>query len=235
MGFVVDGLLLLLIAGTAIFSRRQSVSTALLTLLAVVCAVTGAYFLSPLAAQPLSDYVMTPAIEKTAANELADMVSVPHGENGRETVSRLPFDRLMREMKEPLSSMADRYGASLSKVEVAYTQGGGLSALLALTADYSWTASRSVSFPALCLLLFILLRLLFRRIEMNLPPPGKIHGFRRALPVLVGAVSGALAAMALGLAFEWMAPYSGQVPVLPRATLDSADLHRLLQRLNPFS
>lgn len=235
MGFVVDGLLLLLIAGTAVFSRRQSVSTALLTLLAAVCAVTGAYFLSPLAAQPLSDYVMAPAMEKTAANELADMVSVSHGENGRETVGRLPFDRLMRDMKEPLSSMAGRYGASLSKLEAAYTQGGGLSVLLALTADYSLTASRSVSFLVLCLLLFVLLRLLFRRIEMNLPPPRKVHGFRRALPILAGAVSGALAAMALGMSFEWMAPYAGQMPVLSRATLDGTDLHRLLQRLNPFS
>lgn len=233
MGFVLDGILLLLIVASAILRRRQPVSASLLTLLAVIGAVTGAYFLSVPAAHPLAEYAVAPAVERTAANELADMVSVPHGETGRETAARLPVDRLLRDMRDPLSGMADRYGTSLDTLERADVDGTAL--LLALTADYSRAIARSLAFAVLVLLLFLLLRLLFRLVEMNLPPPKKVHGAARALPVLAGAFSGLAMAMAFGLLLEWLAPYAGQAPVLSRAVLDGADLHRLLQRINPFS
>ncbi len=233
MGFVLDGILLLLIVVPAILRRRQPVSASLLTLLAVIGAVTGAYFLSVPAARPLAEYAVAPAVERAAANELADMVSIPHGENGRETAARLPADRLLQDMRDPLSGMADRYGTSLDTLERAGADSVAL--LLALTGDYSRTIARSLAFAVLVLLLFLLLRLLFRRVEMNLPPPKKAHGAARVLPVLAGALSGLVLATAFGLLLEWLAPYAGQAPVLSRSVLDGADLHQLLQRIHPFS
>lgn len=68
--------LLLLVGGFAVGWSRSPLSSGL-TLFSAAVALTGAFFLSVPAGSWVSETLVAPLVEQSAANELADMVSAP--------------------------------------------------------------------------------------------------------------------------------------------------------------
>ena len=95
MGILLDILCIGLLAASAVVFAQKSVSSSLLSLGALLLALTAAFLLSlPLGAagRPL----IAPTVEKNAAYRLADLFSAPHLATGRETVEALDFDELIQ-------------------------------------------------------------------------------------------------------------------------------------------
>jgi uncharacterized membrane protein required for colicin V production len=237
MGFLIDGVLILVLVLVVVWSARQTISSALFSLLAGIAAVAVAFFASaPLSVFPAEQWI-APAVERRVANDLADMVSAPHLDTGRQTVASLPLDEMLREQPAPYLELLERWGAQPDAVRRAYQQQHSpVAALTAVTDGFCRATARAGTFFALALVLFVLLRLLLRRVEMNLPPPARYAPIQRAIPALIGVARGLLVLFALVTVLEWVLPYCGdRLPALDSSSLSTADVYNLLRRFNPLS
>ena len=83
MSFVLDLLCAGLLAGIFYLFFRRSLSSALLTLGALVLSLSFSFFLSGVLQNTISDHVVSPMVERRAGNDLADLFSAALGSNGK--------------------------------------------------------------------------------------------------------------------------------------------------------
>lgn len=235
MSLILDLVCLLLLAGGFAFGWSRSPLSSGLTLLSAVLALTGAFFLSIPAGEWISETVVAPQVEQSAANELADMVSAPHLSSGRDTVRDLPLPDMARENAAPFSRLVGRYGAQEDQVLTA-AENGAEAVLLAITSGISLAISRSLVFIALFLMLMLAVRLLCRRlVEQNLPPPSRKPGWRRVSSGLLGMLTGLALIYVLSAALGIFLPYApSDSLVFPQGLMERTDLCRYLNICNPF-
>ena len=154
MGILLDILCIGLLAASAVVFAQKSVSSSLLSLGALLLALTAAFLLSlPLGAagRPL----IAPTVEKTAAYRLADLFfPLPHLATGRETVEALDFDELIRTNPPAFQKILDRYGADIGTLRGLPETHDSAAVLDAVTGRYSRTLSRAVSYAVLFCLAF---------------------------------------------------------------------------------
>ncbi|MBO5797144.1 MAG: hypothetical protein J6R77_02230, partial [Clostridia bacterium] len=138
MSFLLDIVLIGVLALIVVMYGKRSIFSALCGLLSVALAAVGAVLLTGTVAAPLADYVVAPLVEQSAANELADMFSAPHLSGGRETVAALPLGELVAEQPEAYKQLLAHYSVQPEAVVAAYEQSPtSETVLVALTADYA--------------------------------------------------------------------------------------------------
>lgn len=237
MSFVLDASLVLILLVVAWVFAKRSIFSAFSGALAILVAVVASLFLTSFAASYVSQYAVAPLVERSAANELADMFSAPHLANGRDTVAQLTVNKLVYEEPEAYTQLLRYYNVSAEEVRAAYRADPGADAVLtALTTECIERFSVAVAFLVCTVVLYIVLRLIARRIEENFPPQRKYRGFRKILPCFAGFLSGLLwcwaAAQVLSLIFPAV---EGMQMFFTPAVLAKTDLYALLTAWNPFA
>lgn len=236
MSFLLDIILMGVLALIVVIYAKRSIFSALSGLVSVAVAAVAAVLLTGVLAAPLSDYVIAPLVEQSAANELADMFSAPHLSGGRETVAALPLGELVSEQPEAYRQLLAYYSVEPETVGAAWAASQTSEAVLvALTAEYAAAFSRSGVLLLLTLVFSLLLRLIAQRIEQNLPPVRRYHGFKRLLPGLIGVAAGLLWSWVIATVIHWVVPVTaGQIFFLTPAVLRQTDWYRLLWWSNPL-
>lgn len=177
MGFLLDGLIVLLFIVLAVLWRSRPVSSALFSLLSIVLALSAAAVFASLFSFPLAENVFRPPVSRAAAYDLADLFSAPHLETGEATVQALSFDRMLEEGPAPFTEVLRKYGTTLEAVRDAYALSPEPSTVL-------YTVCRGMSdmlgwvvlFGVLWIVFAVLIRWGTRRIEANLRPPKLAQG-----------------------------------------------------------
>ena len=223
MGILLDILCIGLLAASAVVFAQKSVSSSLLSLGALLLALTAAFLLSlPLGAagRPL----IAPTVEKNAAYRLADLFSAPHLATGRETVEALDFDELIQTNPPAFQKILDRYGADIGTLRSLPETHDSAAVLDAVTGRYSRTLSRAVSYAVLFWLVFLVGKLVQKRVEGGLvsPPP-------------LGLLAGLLWIFSLAVLLEWLVPVMGRDSVVfSEDMLKSASFYQILNQINLF-
>lgn len=236
MSFLLDIVLIGVLALIVVIYSKRSIFAAAAGLLSVALAAVGAIWLTAPVAAPLNDYVVAPLVEQAAAGELADMFSAPHLSGGRETVASLPLGDLVTEQPEAYLQLLRTYSVQPEAVAAAYAQTPtSETVLVALTADYAVAFSRAAVLIILTLALSLLLRFIARQIEQNFPPARRYRGFKKALPALLGAGAGLLWSWVIATVIHWVVPVvAGQVIFLSPDVLYATDWYRFLWWTNPL-
>ncbi len=236
MSFLLDLCLLLILVGVVVLYAKRSIFAALTGFAAVAIGLTAAVLLTGTVAPALSQAVVRPLVERSAANELADMYSAPHTSNGRRTVESLPLHELLEEEPEAYSQLLVEYNVDPADVRAAYARNATSEAILvALTQARVAAFSDVLAFAVLSVLLLLILRLIANRIEQNFPPVGRYHGLRRIVPGLIGVPAGLIVLWGVVRVLCRLAPVvQGQTVFLSDALLDAADGFSLLRWSDPF-
>lgn len=234
MGILLDILCIGLLAASVVVFTNKSVSSALLSLGALLLSLIAAFLLSfPLGSAVLP--LFTPAVERSAANRLADLFSAPHLADGRETVAALDFDELIQNNPPEFQKILDHYGANidaLRNLPDAHTSADVLNAVAGL---YSRTLSRAVSYAVLFWLVFLAGKLAQKRVEGNLVPPPSLRGARRLIPPALGLLAGLFWIFSLAVLLEWLVPVAGRDSVVfSEDMLKSASFYQILNQINLF-
>lgn len=236
MGFLIDIVLLGLLAGIVVISARRSVFSAGLGVVVTAVAVITALFVTPLLSPTVSDALVRPVVEKSVAVSLADMHSAPHGETVEQTVATLPLGELIETQPEGYLQLLQEYSVSPETVRNAYRLSPQpMTVVHTVAKDFAAAIARTTVFLLLSVAAAVLLQCIVRRIEQNLPPLRRYHGFKRALPALFGVVSGLIWSFAAVTALSWLVSAVGGKSVLfTPATLEKTDWYSLLERINPL-
>ena len=237
MGFLLDGLIVLLFIVLAVLWRSRPVSSALFSLLSIVLALSAAAVFASLFSFPLAENVFRPPVSRAAAYDLADLFSAPHLETGEATVQALSFDRMLEEGPAPFTEVLRKYGTTLEAVRDAYALSPEPSTVL-------YTVCRGMSdmlgwvvlFGVLWIVFAVLIRWGTRRIEANRRPPKRLKGLRRLWPLLAALVSAVGIVWGAALILERAVPYlEPRTLLISRDMLDSAQIYTILNRINPFA
>lgn len=237
MSFVLDLVCAGLLASIFYLFFRRSLSSALLTLGALVLSLSLSFFLSGVLQNTVSDHVVSPIVERRAGNDLADLFSAPHGSNGKDIVHSLDLGKMVAECPAPFMKLVERYGADPKSVTAAYEQAKTSEAVLeAMTVGYSQALSKGLTFILLFVLTAVLLHLAAKAVESNLaPPPRKPNAARRLGSAVCGVAAGVIVIFALGVALETLIPYLEQESVMLSVwTLRNSYIYEYLNRINPF-
>jgi len=91
-------------------------------------------------------------------------------------------------------------------------------------------------FFLLCLVLNLILQLVVRRVEQNLPPQRRYRGIKRAVPPLFGVLCGLVWSWVAVTVISWVVPQTAeQLVFLTPAVLERTDWYRWLQSINPLA
>ncbi len=236
MGFLIDIVMLGLLAVIVAITARRSVFSAGMGVVVTVVAVLTALFVTPLVSPMVSDVLVRPAVETSVAVSLADMHSAPHGETVEQTVAALPLGELIETQPEGFLQLLQEYGVSLETVRSAYLLSPQpMTVVHTMARDFAAAIARTLMFLLLSIVAAMLLQWIVRRIEQNLPPLRRYHGFKRVLPALFGVVNGLIWSFAVVTASSWLTLAVGGKSVLfTPTTFESTDWYSLLERINPL-
>lgn len=236
MSFLLDLICIAIVVGVALSCRTRSISSVLFSLLSLMVALVAGAFLTKPAAALLSNHVVQPLMENTIAGELADMFSAPHLSTGKDTVQELPVEELLIKHPVAFDKLLTKYGADYDSVRAAYTQSPEPYTLLtSIAGGFSLGLSSGAAFLTLFLLFLLLARFITRRIEENLPPPKRVKGFRRSLPLLAGVLYGIGFVWALVLLLEWIVPYlSGVTLFFDTNSLLQTNIYAFFKKFHPI-
>lgn len=236
MSFLLDFCLLILGLGVVAWYAKRSIFAAWTGLVSVAVGMAAAMFLTGFAVPFVSQSLVAPLVERTVANELADMYSAPHESGGRDTVKDLPLHELIEQEPEAYTRLLAEYSVSPATVRAAYEKEPTSAAILqALTAAHVEAFSWGLTFVVLSVVLVLLLRLLFHRVEQNFPPTGRYHGLRRVVPALFGIPTALVVLWGVVVVLCWLAPVlGGQTVWISEEILDAAGGFSLLRRCDPF-
>lgn len=236
MSFLLDVFLVGLLVVEIVWYARRTIFGAASGLVALALAAFAAFFLVGPLSPVLSSTVVTPLVEKTAANQLADMYSAEHLSSGRETVAVLPLGELVGEQPDAYVQLLEQYNVEPDAVLSAYqTSPSSETVLVALTAARAEAVSKAVVFLVLTVVLRLLFGLIAGRIEDNFPPPPRYHGVKKAIPAVLGALAGVIVLWVAVAVFSWVVPVmQGQILFLSEEILQTADGFSLLRQINPF-
>ena len=105
----------------------------------------------------------------------------------------------------------------------------------AVTGRYSRTLSRAVSYAVLFWLVFLVGKLVQKRVEGGLVPPPPLRGARRLIPPALGLLAGLLWIFSLAVLLEWLVPVMGRDSVVfSEDMLKSASFYQILNQFNLF-
>ncbi|MBR3290106.1 MAG: hypothetical protein IKI63_04940 [Clostridia bacterium] len=236
MYFVLDIICVLIIVGMVIRFWSSALSSVILRGLCVLLGIVIAVFVTAPLAQMGNAVLVQPVVERSAANELADMVSGTHRATGRETAQRLDLTRLIQDQPPAFVEWVERYHADPATAVAAYNkQHSGEALLTAVTGDYCMALSKSGSFAVLWVISVLLLLWIARRIELNMAPPARRTTGAKIGAPLLGAVVGILIVMGLTVFLEWLVPYlSGRTMMFPANMLTAGTVYPILKFINPF-
>lgn len=237
MSFLVDIVLIgILLAVVTVYARKSIFAAGVGTLAAAV-AIVAATFLTPLVAPTVAAYTVTPLVERTVAGELADMHSAPHRSTVEETVAALPLDEMIAEHSERYVHLLEKYHVSSEAVkDVWHTEKTGVAMVRCLAAPLATVLSETGVFLLLCLVLNVILQLIVRRVEQNLPPLRRYRGIKRAVPPLFGVLCGLLWSWVAAAVLAQVVPQMAQQLVfLTPEVLEKTDWYRWLQSINPLT
>lgn len=235
MGFLIDILLLgLLAAVVAIYARRSVFAAGFGALVAAISVVT-ALFVTPLLA-PMAQTLVRPSVEKSVAASLADMHSAPHAATPEQTVASLPLGDLIAEKPEGYLHLLEEYGVAAETVEAAFLASPQPMTVVHTVAEGVAAAiTETLVFLVLAVAVAVLLRFIVRRIEQNLPPLRRYRGFKLVLPALFGVLAGLIWSFAVVLLLSRLVPaVAGKAVMFTPTTLKNADWYSLLERINPL-
>ncbi len=236
MSFLLDLICIAIVVGVALSCRTRPISSVLFSLLSLMAALVAGAFLTKPAAALLSNHVVQPLMENTIAGELADMFSAPHLSTGKDTVQELPVEELLIKRPVAFDKLLAKYGADYDSVRAAYTQSPEpYTLLMSIAGGFSLGLSSGAAFFTLFLFLLLLARFITRRIEENLPPPKRVKGFRRSLPLLAGVLYGIGFVWALVLLLEWIVPYlSGVTLFFDTNSLLQTNIYAFFKKFHPI-
>ncbi len=237
MSFLVDIVLIGILLAVVTTYARKSIFSAGMGTLATAMAVTAALFLAPLAATPAAEITLTPLTERAVAEEFADMYSAPHLATPEKTVAALPFAQMIDEQTESYRRLLEKYHADAATVEAAYrAHPEGITVVHSIAAPFATTLTKAGVFLLISLLLTVVLQLIMRRIEQNLPPQRRYRGFKRVIPPLFGVLSGLLWSWVAIIVLSWVVPVAAeQLVFLTPAVLQQADWYRWLHSISPLA
>lgn len=225
--------MVLLIAAVASFLRKP-LPTALGSLGTLLLSLTASFFLSvPLSG--IAGALLTPPIEKTAANHLADLYSAVHESRGEETVARLDFTDMIAENPAAFQKVLERFGAGIEELRALPEGHTSQDVLHTITKRYIDMTARSAAYALVFLLLFLAGKLIQRRIEFSRPPLSSPKGGRMALSAGCGLLTGLVWVFSLAVIQHWLTPVVGADSfLLSSGTMQSANFYQILNQINPF-
>lgn len=235
MGFLIDILLLGLLAGVVAIYARRSVFSAGFGALVVAISVVTAMFVTPLLA-PMAETLVRPSVEKSVAAALADMHSAPHAATPEQTVASLPLGDLIATRPEGYLHLLQEYGVAPETVEAAFlTAPQPMTVVHTVAEGVAAAITETLVYLLLAVAVAVLLHFVVRRIEQNLPPLRRYHGFKRVLPALFGVLAGLIWSFAAVLLLSRLVPaVAGKSVMFTPGTLKNADWYSLLERINPL-
>ena len=236
MGFLIDVALLGLLVGIVVISARRSVFSAGLGVVVTTVAVLTALFVTPLLSATVSDVLVRPLVEKSVAVSLADMHSAPHGQTAEQTVSALPLGELVETQPEGYLQLLQEYGVSPETVKSAYRLSPQpMTVVHTVAKDFAAAIAGTAVFLLLAVVAAVLLQCVVRRIEQNLPPLRRYHGFKRTLPTIFGIANGLIWSFAVVTAVSWLVPaVGGKLVLFTPTTLEQTDWYSFLEHINPL-
>lgn len=236
MYFVLDIICVLIIVGMMIRFWSSALSSVLLRGLCVLLGILIAVFATAPLAEVTGAVLVQPVVERSAANDLADMVSGAHRATGRETAERLDLTQLIKDQPPAFIEWVERYHADPATAVAAYNrQHSGEALLLAVTGGYCTALSKSGSFAVLWVVSVLLLLLIARRIELNMAPPTRRTMGTKIGSPLLGALTGVLIVMGLTVMLEWLVPFvRGQMLLFASDMLTAGTVYPILKAVNPF-
>ncbi|MBE6757059.1 MAG: hypothetical protein E7552_00720 [Ruminococcaceae bacterium] len=237
MSFLVDIVLIgILLAVVSVYARRSVFSAGIGTL-ATAVAVVAAVFLTPLAAPFVAEYAAAPLTERAVAEELADMYSAPHLETAEETVAALPIADMLAARPDTYLRLLSKYHVEHAAVQAAFRADfEGISVVRTIAAPLAEVLAKTTVFFLLCLVLNLILQLVVRRVEQNLPPQRRYRGIKRAVPPLFGVLCGLVWSWVAVTVISWVVPQTAeQLVFLTPAVLERTDWYRWLQSINPLA
>lgn len=237
MSFLVDIVLIGILAAVVTVYARKSIFSAGMGTLATAVAIVAATVLAPLAAPPVAAYTVTPFVEKTVAGEIADMHSAPHLSTAGETVAALPLGDMITERSDGYLHLLSKYHVTPEAVETVWrTEGSGVAVVRCIAAPLAAVLAETAVFLLLCLVLMLVLQLIVRRVEQNLPPLRRYRGIKRAVPLLFGVLCGLLWSWVAAAVLARVVPQTAeQLVFLTPEVLEKTDWYRWLQSVNPLT
>lgn len=236
MSFLVDIVLIgILLAVVTVYARKSIFAAGLGTLVTAI-AIVAALFLAPLAAPPVAEYTLTPLIERTVAGELADMHSAPHYGTAEETVAALPLHDMIAAPSDAYLHLLAKYHVTPETVDAAWrAEPSGIAVVRCIAAPLAAVLSEAAVFLLLCVVLTLILQLIVRRVEQNLPPLRRYHGIKRVVPPLFGVVCGFLWSWVAVTVLAGVVPQTAeQLVFLTPDVLERTDWYRWLHSINPL-
>lgn len=237
MYFVLDLVCAGIIIGALIRYWSHALSHVLLKCLCVLISVVVAGYASIPLAETVSERWTAPYAEKVAANDLADMLSMPHGENGRETIASLKgLDKLVKEKPAPYTEWLSTYRVTPEEAEKAYAESAE-ALLITVTSGCVYGITRGATYALLTIVTMLLCSFIIRKLEWNMVEPVRRRGvsFTRVLIPVCGAVYGTLIVMQLTLCLEWVIPaVSGSSVIFTEEMLTKGTLYPFFKQINLF-
>ena len=236
MYFVLDIVCVLLVAAFVVRFFKSAINAVLMKVACVLFSALLAVFVSIPCASFANNLIVAPAMEKAAANRLADMVSAPHKATGRETAKSLNLDDLVTDRPPAFLDWVERYHGDVDTVCFAYRSSDAQTMLVNLVSPLSRRAARGVSYVILWIACFAVLRYFAWRLERNSAPKTRKRGdAKNAIPPLLGAVYGICVVWGLSVALEWLVPpLAGRVPLVSVEMLTKGAVYPILRACNPL-
>ena len=236
MYFVLDIICVLIIIGMVIRFWSSALSSVLLRGLCVLLGLVIAVFATAPLADVADTVLVRPTVERSAANDLADMVSGAHRSSGRETAEKLELTQLIKDQPPAFVEWVERYHADPATAVAAYNkQHSGEALLVAVTGGYCVALSKSGTFAVLWVVTVLILLLIARRIELNMAPPTRRTTGAKIGAPLLGALTGIFVVMGLAVILEWLVPYlSGHAILFADNMLTAGTVYPILKFVNPF-
>lgn len=236
MYFVLDLVCVLIVLLCVVYFFKSSSMAVLIKAACVLLSAALAVLVSIPCTAPVNNWIVTPAIERRAANELAEKVSATPKANGRETVKSLELDALIDDRPVGFVEWVKKYDGNVDDVCFEYKHSGAETMLINLLKGTCRKIARAAAYAVLWLVFFIVLRVLVWKFEWNSAPKERKRGdFHNVFPPLFGAIYGLFVVWGLAVALEWLVPaIDGMVPLLKGGMLDNGAVYPFLQWCDPL-
>lgn len=233
MNILFDIFLLLLTVFVTVSVARKNTVRALIRLAAVIAAAAGIWIAPKLA--PMVSQVFAPAVQNSAAADLAELANTPVFDSAEETLSKIDLEALQELQQERFAATVEGYGVTVGELLNAAEQENAAAAEAALLGEpLSNTLAQVCCSVLLSLaLLFLVLGVLNAIIRRRVKAKQKVTVPSAIIGVLSGVIVGAFLVIPL---FELFRPFSAGVlgAMQWNASCEKSAIYGLLQWCNPF-
>lgn len=236
MYFVLDLVCVLILLICAVHFFKSSITAVAIKAACVFLSAALAVLLSIPCATLFNHWIVTPTMERQAANELAEKVSAEPKSSGRETVKSLDLYALVNDRPAGFVEWVKKYDGDVDTVCQEYLLLGGETMLINLMKHLCEDVSRAVAYLFLWIAFFVVLRIFVWKFEWNSAPNQRKHGdFNNVFPPLLGVVYGIFVIWGMAVALEWLVPpLDGSLPLLKGGMLDNGAVYPFLRVCDPL-